>query len=299
MEGLSIITIKNAWKKYKTGTMLFLPFLILFCVFTVIPVVISFGLCLTDYDMLSAPQLIGFDNFKQLFLEDNEFSIALKNTLIFSCIVGPFTLLFQFMMAWFINQLKLKKVFTLAFYIPSISAGGNIIISLLFSNDRYGIINNILYNLGIINTPIMFSADKNWIMPAIIILYIWGSLGTGFLVFLAGLQNLDGELFEAGMVDGIKTRTQELWYITLPQMKPQLFFAAINGITGAFGVFDISVGFAGLPSANYAGHTLAIHIFDHAFIRFEMGYASASAVVLFALTYCVGIICRKLFTSKD
>ena len=123
MNNLSAMTLKNSWKKYKTGTMLFLPFLVLFCVFTVIPVVISFGLCLTDYDMLSAPKFIGFDNFKELFLEDSEFSIALKNTLIFSCVVGPFTLIFQFIMAWFINQLKFRKWFTLAFYIPSISAG--------------------------------------------------------------------------------------------------------------------------------------------------------------------------------
>lgn len=293
--------MRRLWNTYSTGTLLFAPFLILFIIFVVVPVFTAIVLSLFEYDMMSSPVFVGLQNFKQLFMEDEEFSIALKNTLIFAIIVGPLSFMFSFLMAWMINQLKFRNAFALAFYIPSITSSGGMatVWGLLFSSDRYGLINNVLFNLGIINTPIMFASDVRWIMPIIMFLYIWMGLGTGFLVFLAGLQSVSGELYEAAMVDGIKNRVQELWYITLPQMKPQLLFAAITSITSAFSVFDISVSFAGMPSANYAGHTLAIHLYDHAFIRFEMGYASAVAVILFSLIYLVGKISRKLFSSKD
>ncbi len=291
--------LKALWKNYGTGTLFFLPFLVLFIIFLVIPVGTAVVLSFTDYDMMSSPVWVGIDNYRQLFMHDEEFAIAFKNTLLFALVIGPFSFIFSFIMAWLINQLKCRNAFTLAFYVPSIASGGAMatIWGLIFSNDRYGIINSVLYKLGIISTPIMFSADKDWIMPIIMLLYIWQSLGSGFLTFLAGLQGVSGELYEAGMVDGIRNRVQELWYITLPQMKPQLLFASITGITAVFGVFDISVSFAGLPSANYAGHTLAIHLYDHAFIRFEMGYACACAVVLCVMVYIVGKICRKLFAS--
>ena len=293
--------IRMFWNTYSTGTLLFAPFLILFIIFVVIPVFTAVVLSLYEYDMMSSPVFVGLQNFKELFMDDEEFMIALKNTLAFAIIVGPLAFMFSFLMAWMINQLKFRNAFALAFYIPSITSAGGMatVWGLLFSSDRYGLINNFLFNAGIINTPIMFSSDVNWIMPIIMFLYIWMGLGTGFLVFLAGLQSVSGELYEAAMVDGVRNRVQELWYITLPQMKPQLLFAAITSITSAFSVFDISVSFAGMPSANYAGHTLAIHLYDHAFIRFEMGYASAVAVILFSLIYFVGKISRKIFSTKD
>ena len=289
------------WKKYGTGTAFFAPFLIFFIVFTIIPVITSIVLSFTDYNMMSAPHFVGLTNYKLLLLEDEEFLIALKNTLIFAAIVGPLSFCLSFIMAWVIDQLKGREFFALMFYAPSITSavGMSAIWGLIFSNDRYGIINNFLYNLGVIDTPIMFSADEKWIMPVIMLIYVWMGMGTGFLVFLAGLQSVSGELYEAGMIDGVRNRWQELWYITVPQMKPQLLFAAINTVTAAFSVFDISTSFAGLPSANYAGHTLVIHLYDYAFIRFEMGYAAADAVFLFCLTYFTGKICMRLFSSKD
>lgn len=294
-------TFGRLWKKYSTGTAFFAPFLIFFAIFTIIPVITAIVLSFTDYNMMSAPHFVGLTNYKLLLLEDEEFLIALKNTLVFAAIVGPLSFCLSFIMAWIIDQLKGKNLFALAFYAPSITSavGMSAIWGLIFSNDRYGVINNFLYNLGVIDTPIMFSADEKWIMPVIMLIYVWMGMGTGFLVFLAGLQNVSAELYEAGMIDGVRNRWQELWYITIPQMKPQLLFAAINTVTAAFSVFDISVSFAGLPSANYAGHTLVIHLYDYAFIRFEMGYAAADAVILFCLTYFTGKICMRLFSSKD
>jgi len=125
------------------------------------------------------------------------------------------------------------------------------------------------------------------------------SMGTGFLVFLAGLQNIPREYYEAGAIDGVRNKTQELFLLTLPMMKPQLLFGAINSIVSSFGVFDIAVSVAGMPSPEYAGHTIVAHLYDYAFIRFQMGYASAIAVVLFLITFILGKVVMKLLSSRD
>ncbi len=293
--------MKRLWKTYGVGTAFFLPFFIFFAIFVIIPVITAIVISFTNYNLMEAPQFVGITNYKLLFMDDDVFMIAFKNTISFALIAGPLTFILSFIMAWIINQLKCKNLFALAFYAPSITTaiGMSAIWGFIFSSDRYGIVNNFLYNLGIIDTPILFTMDENWIMPVIMLIYVWMGMGTGFLVFLAGLQNVSGELYEAGMIDGIKNRFQELWYITIPQMKPQLLFSAINAVTASFAIFDISVGFAGLPSPNYAGHTLVTHLYDYAFIRFEMGYASAVAVILFCLTYFIGRICMRVFSSKD
>ena len=277
----------------------FLPFFILFTLFVLAPVVQSVLYSFTNFDLLKRNDFVGFNNYKQLFLNDEIFLLAFKNTMIFACIAGPVSYILSFIMAWVLNDMKGRTLFALAFYAPSITSGTAmaVIWTYFFSSDSYGLINNFLLNLGIISSPILWNQSVKLILPVCIFIQIWMGMGTGFLVFMAGLQNANQELYEAGAIDGIKGRFAELFYITLPQMKPQLLFASITGITGVFGVFDISVQFAGLPSANYAGHTLAIHLYDHAFIRFEMGYACACAVVLFVMVYIVGKICRKLFAS--
>ena len=224
-----------------------------------------------------------------------------KPVMVFALFSGPIGYLASFFMAWIINQLRFKRVFALAFYAPSItsSVAMSVVWLYIFSSDRYGFANNFLYNMGFINQPILWNQDASTIMPIIILISIWMSMGTGFLVFLAGLQNVSPDICEAGQIDGIRNRFQELIYITLPQMKPQLLFGAINAIAGAFGVFDIAVAFAGMPSPGYAAHTLVAHLYDYAFVRFEMGYASAVACVLFLLTFFFGRICMKIFASGD
>mgnify|MGYP001274224018 CR=1 FL=1 len=168
-----------------------------------------------------------------------------------------------------------------------------------FSNDRYGLINNILINLGITSEPILWTMDPKYILSVVIFISIWMSMGTGFLVFLAGLQNVPKEYYEAGAIDGIKNKFQELWLITFPTLKPQLLFGAINSIVGSFGVFDIAVSVAGMPSPNYAAHTIVAHLYDYAFIRFQMGYASTVAIVLFLMTFLMGRLVMKMLSSKD
>ena len=170
---------------------------------------------------------------------------------------------------------------------------------MIFSSDRMGYLNNILLNMGLIDEPILWNTDPNYIMGVVMFISLWMSMGTGFLVFLAGLQNVSKSYYEAAAIDGVKNKFQELFYVTLPMMKPQLLFGAINAITSAFGVFDIAVSVAGMPSPNYSAHTIVSHLYDYAFIRFQMGYASAVAVVLFIITFALGKIVMRVLSSKD
>lgn len=285
-------TIKYRAKRDKVAYFLSAPFFILFFVFTVLPVIISFYYSFTYYNMLQKPVFMGIENYVKLLFYDNIFKTSLKNTLIFAIITAPIGYLLSLMVAWFINELsgKVRSIFVLLFYAPSISGNVYLVWKLLFSSDSYGYVNALLLDVGIISTPIQWFADVQYIMSLLIIVQIWMSLGTGFLSFVAGLKGVDPALMEAGAIDGIRNRWQELWFITLPSIKPQMIFGAVLSITGAFAVSEISVNLAGSPSVQYAGHFIANHMSDYGNVRYEMGYASAIATVLFILT----VSCNKL-----
>lgn len=273
-----------------------LPYLLLFAAFTVIPVLISFGLSFTYFNVLEPPRFIGMSNYVQLLLDDEIFVLALKNTLILSLITGPVGFFLCFGLAWMINEFgpRTRAVLTLLFYAPVISGGAYMIWQIVFSGDAYGYLNGILLDLGIIYTPIQWLTDSSYMMPAAVTVILWMSFGAGFLSFVAGFKNIDMRLYEAAAVDGIRDRWQELWYITLPCMKPQLLFGAVMSITGSFGVGDVITGVFGYPSTNYALHTLVHHLQDHGSIRLEMGYACAIAVVLFFLMVGANQIVQRL-----
>ena len=296
-----LASAKRFIRKNWMGYLFLLPFVVLFSIFVVAPVLYAVGLSFTDYNMMQPAKFVGLNNYKLLFLDDEVFLTAISNTLTFAVITGPIGYLLSFFAAWVINQLKFKRGFALAFYAPSITSGiaMSTVWLVIFSSDRYGYLNNILLNLGMIDSPILWNTDPQYIMKVIMIISLWMSMGTGFLVFLAGLQNVSSSYYEAAAIDGVKNKFQELFYITLPLMKPQLLFGAINAIVSSFGVFDIAVSVAGMPSPNYAGHTIVAHLYDYAFIRFQMGYASAVAVVLFVMTVLLGKVVMRLLSSKD
>ncbi|MFD2700272.1 carbohydrate ABC transporter permease [Paenibacillus shunpengii] len=272
------------------------PYMILFLMFTVLPVVLSIIISFTYFNMLEMPKFVGWQNYTRLFLEDDIFLIALKNTLLFAAITGPVSYFACFIFAWIINELspKWRAFMTLIFYAPSISGNVFFIWLLIFSGDRYGIINGLLIEIGILLEPIQWLKTEAYVLPIIILVQLWLSLGTGFLAFIAGLQTVDKTLYEAGAVDGIKNRWQELWYITLPSMKPQLMFGAVIQITTSLAVSDVSIQLAGFPSVNYAAETIVTHLMDFGTIRFEMGFASAIATVLFIIMIGSNIIVQKL-----
>lgn len=289
------------WRKNWIGYAFLAPFIILFTIFVVAPVLTAMGLSFTNYNMMQTPRFVGLNNYKLLFLDDEVFLTGLSNTLTFAIITGPVGYLMSFFAAWVINQLKFKRAFALAFYAPSICSGIAMsqVWMVIFSSDRKGYLNNILLNMGLIDEPILWNTDPTYIMGVVMFISLWMSMGTGFLVFLAGLQNVSRDYYEAGAIDGIKSKFQELIYITLPVMKPQLLFGAINAIVGAFSVFDIATSVAGMPSPNYSAHTIVAHLYDYAFIRFQMGYASAVAVVLFVITFILSRLVMHVLSSKN
>lgn len=272
------------------------PYFILFFLFTILPVLISIGLSFTYFNMLEWPTFNGWNNYVKLFLEDDIFLVSLKNTLLFAVITGPISYLLCLLFAWIINDFssKIRTVLTLIFYAPSICGNAYMVWSLILSSDRYGYLNGILINLGIIDEQKLWMQDAKLILPCLIVVQLWLSLGTGFLSFIAGLQTVDKNLYEAAALDGIKNRWQELWYVTLPTMKPQLMFGAVMQITQSFAVADISIQLAGNPSVNYAGATVVTHLLDYGSTRFDMGYASAIATVLFLLMVGTNKLVQKL-----
>ena len=288
------LTWRQVWDN-KINYVMMLPFLIFFTLFTIIPVGASMVLSFTRYDVLNDPIFIGWDNYLRMFLEDGVFMIALKNTLQFAIITGPVGYILCFVFAWFINDLPpyARAFFTVVFYAPTL-ANVYFIFQYIFSADMYGLVNSVLMNLGILDQPIAWLTNTDYMLNIVIIVQLWCSLGTGFLSFVAGLQNLDPSLAEAGAIDGVRNRFQELFYITLPQMGGMLMFGAVMQIASAFAVGPISTAMLGNPSVDYAGHTLVLHIADFGNTRFELGYASAIAVVLFLLMIFTKALINKL-----
>jgi len=275
------------------------PYAILFIVFTVVPVVMAILLSFTYFNMLQPPQWIGLHNYIRLFLEDDIFLIAVKNTLVYATITGPVSYLLSFVTAWLINELKPKAraFLTLLFYAPSISGNAYMIWRIIFSGDTYGIINGFLMYWGFIDAPVQWLLNPDYIMPLVILVVLWMSMGTGFLVFIAGLQGIDPRLYEAGAIDGVRNRWQELWYLTLPQMRGYLMFGAIITITSSFTVAGEISNLVGFPSTDYAAHTIVQHLQDYGSIRFDMGYASAIAVILFFMMVVTQRVVQKLLNK--
>lgn len=291
--------LANVWtelKKNKHYYFLMSPYMLIFFTFTVIPVVFSLILSFFYFNMLEFPRFVGWQNYSRLFLNDDIFMIAVKNTFLFAIITGPVSYIACFFFAWIINELspKVRSVMTLIFYAPAISGNVFFIWLIVFSGDRYGYLNGFLIKFGFILEPIQWLTNEQYILMIVMIVQLWLSLGTSFLAFIAGLQTIDRTLIEAGVVDGIKNRWQELWFITLPSMRPQLMFGAVMQITGSLAVADITVALAGFPSVNYAAHTIVTHLMDYGTIRFEMGYASAIATVLFCIMIGTNKLTQKL-----
>ncbi len=290
------------WKEMKRNRIAYLliaPYVLVFTVFTIVPVILSIVISFTDFNMLQWPNMVWLDNYINLFFSDDIFLIACKNTFVFAVIVGPASYLMSFLVAWFINELppRIRSVITLIFYAPSISGSVYLIWSTLFSSDSYGWVNAMLMETGFITEPVNWFKNEKYVMPLCIMVALWTSLGHAFLSFIAGLQGVDRAQYEAGAVDGVKNRWQELWYITLPNMKPQLMFGAVMSITNSFGFGGVVTALCGFPSVNYAAHTIMHHLEDYGGSRYEIGYSSAIAVVLFAIMIGANMVVKKVLSK--
>ena len=293
-------TDKSSGKRKRIGSyapyyILLAPFLIAFITLTVIPILGSIFLCFTDFNMVQLPKWTGIENYLRLFFQDDIFKIDIKNTLLIAIVTGPTGYILSFVIAWFINEFgqKTRTFLTFIMYAPALCGNAFFLWTFIFSADSGGLLNTVLTNLGLIDSPIAWLSDTKYNMTVVMIVTIWNSFGVGFLSFRAGLQSLDSTYFEAAAVDGLHNRWQELYYVTFPQMGPQLLFGAVNAIAGAFGVGAINKTLTGYPSTNYSTDTIVLHMQDHGNIRFEMGYASTIAVVLFLMMIITNYIVKK------
>lgn len=284
-------TMKQNWQLY----VLLGPFLVLFFLLTVLPVLSSFVLSLFNFDMVSLPKFSGFENYIRMFIEDDIFLTVLKNTIVLAILTGPAGFLLSFVLAWMINEFGpfLRTVLSFMFYVPALTGGGLLIWTILFSSDSYGYINALLLSLGIITSPVQWFSNASAIVPIVVVVQLWSSMGVSFLANISSLQNVNPELYEAGAVDGIRNRWQELWYITLPGMKSMLLFSAVMTIASAFSISSIITQLAGYPTVGYAADTIVSYLSDVGSVKYEMGYASALSVVLFLLMFGA----RKLFVG--
>lgn len=300
-------SLKNSNRRFIQENITFyiilLPFVVTFFLFNVLPVLSSMVLSFFDYDMVSTPIFIGFENYIRMFAEDQVFLKVIGITLKFAIIVGPGGYLLAFLLAWMINEFPtpVRVLLTFVFYVPSLVGNALYIWQVMFSGDSYAYINNLLLSFGLITEPIQWFQNMEYNFVIIVVIQLWMSMGISFLANISGLQNVNTELYEAGAIDGIKTRWHELWYITLPSMKTILLFSAVMQIQSAFSISSIITSLAGYPSVNNSVDTLVSYIGDIATSRYEMGYAAALSVFLFAVVlifrYGIGAVLNLIGKS--
>ena len=280
----------------RTHLLMFLPFAALFFLFTVLPVLSSVVLSFFEYDMITMPKWVGFSNYLRMVVGDEVFPKAALNTLKFAIVTGPVSFFISFLIAWFINEFspRMRNFLAFLFYAPTLSGNIYMVWQTAFSSDSYGYINSFLLNLGLIDAPINWFQNTSYNFTILVIIQLWLSMGTAFLANVAGLQNANPEMYEAGALDGIRTRWHELWYITLPSMKSILLFSAVMQIQTSFSLGGVISALAGFPSVDNSVDTLVTHIADVGAARYEMGYAAAMSVFLFAVMAIARVVIGKV-----
>ena len=295
----------NKKKKFQTDFLFALPYAIIFFTFVILLIMISIFLSFTYYDTINAPRWVGLSNYVTLFTRDSDFmQYALPNTVKYAIIVGPIGYLLAFFMAWLLAQVtkKVRTVLALILYSPSLTSGVMMAVvwRVLFSGDSRGYLNSILISMGLISAPMQFLQSATMIFAIMIFVGLWSSMSVGFLAMLSGILNINKELYEAAYIDGMKSKWQEIFYITIPSMKPQMLFGAVMSIVGTFNTSGLATTLSGsTPPPQYAGWLIVDHMNDYGFARYEMGYASAISVVLLGIVMLFYMAARALFTEKD
>ena len=293
---LKKIKRRAMFKEQLPSYIMLAPFFVFFVIFLVLPILSSIVFSFTNFDMINAPSFAGLGNYLRMFIDDDVFPVVFKNTMLFAIICGPAGFLLSFVLAWFINEFSplVRTLLSFMFYAPALVGNAHFIWTVAFSSDSYGYINSALLSLGLITEPVTWLSTAAYIKPIIIAVQLWSSMGVSFLSNISGLQNVNQELYEAGSIDGIRNRWQELWYITLPTMKHMLLFSAVMQISSAFSISAIAIELAGFPSVSYAADTIVSHMQDLGTVRYELGYASAVSVVLFLMMILFRLIVGKL-----
>ena len=281
------------------------PYALLFSYFVLLPILVAIYLSFTYFNTVQAPGFIGLTNYVNIFTQDTVFlRNVLPNTLKFAVLVGPLGYCLQFLLAWVLTQVPKwpRTILALLFYSPSITSGVAmaVIWKIIFSGDQLGYLNNLLIRLKFVTEPVQFLASVDFLMPIMVIVTLWGSMGIGFLAMMGGILNISPEIYEAGYIDGVSNRFQEIVYITVPSMKPQMLFGAVMAIVNAFSAGNIGVDLTGAnPTPQYAGQLMVNHIEDYGILQYDMGYAAALSVVLLLIIAVFSKVANTLFTEKD
>ncbi|MRS03021.1 sugar ABC transporter permease [bacterium] len=298
---------KNRWKAWydrEGGAYSFISaYGLMFIVFIIVPVLIAFLLSFTFFDSIQFPTFTGLKNYVVLLTQDDIFmKYVLPNTIQFAVIVGPGGYLLSFILAWMLAQLTKgpRTLFALILYSPSMTSGVAMLVvwQAFFSGDQNGYLNSFLSGLSVIQEPIQWLQSPQYLMTIMIIVTMWSSMGVGFLAMLAGILEVNPEMYEAGALDGISNRFQEIIHITIPSMRPQMLFGAVMAIVGTFQAGAIGVTLSGAnPTPQYAGQLIVNHIEDFGLLRYEMGYAAAVSVVLLLMVLLFSRVANRLFGS--
>lgn len=292
-------------KKFNTSFLFVLPYAAIFVTFVVILIIISALLSFTYYDTINFPKWRGLENYIALFTQDTDFMMyALPTMIKYALIIGPGGYMLSFLLAWLLSQMthRIRTVFAIILYSPALTSGVlmSVVWKVMFSGDNRGYLNYYLLKYGLIDKPIQWLQDTNIIFGIMVFVGLWGSMGVGFLAMLSGLLNINKELYEAAYIDGLKNRWQEIFYITIPSMKPQMLFGAVMSLVGTFNAAGIASALTGsTPPPQYAGWLIVDHMNDYGFGKFEMGYASALSVVLLLMVLIFNRVAQRLFGERD
>ena len=287
------------------NTVLLGPYALLFLFFIAAPIIVAVVLSFTYFNMVSTPEWNGLANYIKAFTQDDVLMRnVLPNMIVFSVVVGAVGFILQFLLAWSLAQISRwpRTILALIFYSPSMTAGVtlSVVWKVLFAGDEFGYLNNFLLTVGAIDAPIQWLQSPQYILPIMIIASLWSSMGVGFLSMMAGVLNIDAEIYEAGYIDGVRNRFQEILYITVPSMKPQMLFGAVMAIVNSFSAGQIGIDLTGAnPTPQYAGQTMVSHIMDQGFLQYNMGYATALSVLLLLLIFLVSQLANKFFAERD
>lgn len=296
--------IGNLFDTHSHWVML-IAYLLLFFAFILLPILLAVGLSFTNFDSVKIESFEGLRNYIRAFTQDTIFmQKILPNTILYALIVGPGGYILSFVVAWILSQLTktARTILAVVLYIPSLISGVTVstIWAVTFAGDRTGYLNNILIQMGIINEPITWLQSSEYLMPIMIFVALWSSMGIGFLSMLSGILNVDREQYEAGLIDGISNRVQEVVYITIPNAKSQMLFGAVMAVVNTFNTTGLGVALSGSnPTPQYAGSLIVNHIDDIGFIRYEMGYAAALSVLLLVIVWIFNTLSYKLFGSSE
>lgn len=292
-------------RKMMPGYLFILPAVLIISVFVFMPIIASLFLSFTQYNVLQPPKWVGLNNYYRLIFEDRLFWIAVRNTVFYVAGTVPIGVALSLLLAVWVDSVKIrfmKYLFRTIYFLPTITAivAISVVWKWLYAGGTYGLINFVLVKMGI--PPVDWLTNPKTTLPAIMLMSIWGGVGYNFIIFLAGLQGIPRTIYEAAEIDGA-SGLRNFWHITLPLLRPAIVFVVLMSVIGSFQVFDqvyiLTQGTEYVGGVLHSALTIVTYLYERGFERFEMGYASAIAYMLFFLIFVLTLTNLKFLRLKE